>query len=252
MAKRDSVMKTVIIIQARMTSTRLPGKVLKPVLGKPLLEYQIERLRRVVNADGLVLATTTNPTDEPIVELCNKLHVQCFRGSENDVLARYFYAAVAHGADVIVRITSDCPVIDPGVVDKVIRFYLDRLTDYDYVSNNLTRSYPRGMDTEVFSFKTLKDAFTEGVEAFEREHVTPFIYLRPERYRLGNVQFDRDESRHRWTVDTPEDFELIKKILESLYPSKKDFTLEDMLGLLKLHPDWIGINAHVKQKTLGE
>lgn len=234
-----------------MTSTRLPGKVLKTVLGKPLLEYQIERLRRVVNADDIVLATTTNHADQPIIDLCDRLAIQYHRGSEEDVLARYYHAAVACSADVVVRVTSDCPVIDHEVVDKVIRFYRDR-PDYDYVSNNLVRTYPRGMDTEVFSFSALVDAFTEGVEKFEREHVTPFIYLRPQRYQLGNVAFDGDESRHRWTVDTPEDFELIRRIIESLYPEKNDFTLEDMLELFKIHAEWADINSHIQQKTLGQ
>lgn len=242
-------MKTVIIVQARMTSTRLPGKVLKKVLGKPLLEYQIERLKRVNLADEIVIATTINSTDLPIVELCNRLSIPYFRGSEDDVLARYYGAAKEHHADVVVRITSDCPLIDPQVIDKVIQFYLEHRYEYDYVSNCLERTYPRGMDTEIFSFIALHQAFVEATAQPEREHVTPFIYMHPERYRLTQVIYSENQSSHRWTVDTPEDFELIKRIIEVLYPQTTKFTLEDCLYLLNLYPDWSLINAYVEQKN---
>lgn len=245
-------MKTLIIVQARMMSTRLPGKVLKQVLGKPLLEYQIERLRRVEPADGIVIATTTNHTDEPIVELCHRLNVPVTRGSEDDVLTRYYEAATLHAADVVVRVTSDCPVIDPNVVARVIRFYLERRESFDYVSNGLKRTFPRGMDVEVLSYRALREAYAEAVERSEREHVTPFIYHHPERYRLANVAFDIEASHHRWTVDTAEDFELVRRIIESLYPTDHDFTLGDILALLEIHPDWAHINAHIEQKKLGE
>lgn len=245
-------MKTVIINQARMTSTRLPGKVLLTVLGKPLLEYQIERLRRVKLADGIVVATTTNITDQPIVDLCGRLNLPCFRGPENDVLARYYEAATLHRADVVVRVTSDCPIIDPDVVTEVIRYYRGHQDCCDYVSNGLRRTYPRGMDTEVFSYKALCEAFLESTDDADREHVTPFIYRHPERYRLANVAFREDQSRHRWTVDTAEDFELVRRIIEALYPVNKDFTLDETLKLLDSHPDWAKINAHVEQKKLGE
>lgn len=243
-------MKTVIIVQARMTSTRLPGKVLKPVMGKPLLEYQIERLRRVRLVDELVIATTENDTDGPIVELCSALSVPVFRGSEDDVLARYHGAAVAHGAEVVVRVTSDCPLIDPAVIDEVISCYRNSQPPFDYVSNRLEPSYPRGMDTEVFSFRSLNEAFKEGDLLPDREHVTPFIYRHPNRYSLGNVRYREDQSRHRWTVDTTEDFELIKRIIESLYPSVPQFALEDILHLMDRHPNWFLINSHVEQKKL--
>ena len=217
-------MKTVIIDQARMTSTRLPGKVMKEVLGKPLLEYQIERLKRANEADQLVIATTTNDTDQPIVELCKRLGVAYYSGSEEDVLSRYYEAATEFGADVVVRVTSDCPLIDPAVVDKVIKHYKDNWDKYDYVSNTLTRTYPRGLDTEVFSYKVLQEAFFNAKEQSEREHVTPYICWHPERYRLGNVFHHENQSQHRWTVDTPEDFELIKLILQELYPVSNKFT----------------------------
>ncbi|MDZ8135045.1 MAG: glycosyltransferase family protein [Nostoc sp. DedQUE04] len=239
-------MKTVIIVQARMTSTRLPEKVLKKVLDKPLLEYQIERLKRVKLIDEIVIATTNNSTDLPIIELCDRLSIPYFRGSEEDVLARYYGAAKEHQADVVVRVTSDCPLIDPQVIDKVIQFYINY--EYDYVSNSLERSYPRGMDTEVFSFLALHQAFVEATAQPDREHVTPFIYMHPERYRLAQVVYSENESSHRWTVDTADDFELIKRIIEALYPEIPKFTLEDCLDLLRKYPDWSRINAHVEQK----
>lgn len=245
-------MKTVIIVQARMTSTRLPGKVLKQVLGKPLLEYQLERLRQVKLADEIVIATTTNHTDEPIVELCNSLSFPYFRGSEDDVLSRYYGGATAHQAELVVRVTSDCPLIDPQVIDMVIDYYLQNQFHYDYVSNGLERTYPRGMDTEVFSFSVLQEAFREATAQPDREHVTPFIYRHPERYALGHVFYSEDCSHHRWTIDTPQDFELIQKIIEALYPNQPNFTLEDCLRLLQEQPEWYLINSHIEQKQYGE
>ncbi|WP_425058489.1 8-amino-3,8-dideoxy-manno-octulosonate cytidylyltransferase [Sporomusa carbonis] len=240
-------MKTVIISQARMSSTRLPGKVLKEVLGKPLLEYHIERLKRTKKADDIVIATTVNAVDEPIVELCQRLNVLCYRGSEDDVLSRYYYAACEARADIVVRVTSDCPLIDSEVVDKVIDTFIT-CDGCDYVSNTLVRTYPRGMDTEVFSFVALEQAFKEATATPEREHVTPYIYNHPELFKLKNVVYITDQSRHRCTVDTSDDFRLIEKILLELYPDKPDFTVEDVLAVFDRHSDWYYINAHVEQK----
>jgi spore coat polysaccharide biosynthesis protein SpsF len=245
-------MKIVIIDQARMTSTRFPCKVLKKVLNKSLLEYQIERLKRVKLVDQIVVATTTNDTDHLIVDLCEHLLIDYFQGSEEDVLERYYQAAKKYKADLVVRITSDCPLIDPQVINQVIQFYLDNQTKYDYVSNSLKRTYPRGMDTEIFSFQILEQAFYEAIEKPDREHVTPFINRQPNRYRLANISYSENQSHHRWTVDTPEDFELIQKILESLYPNNPYFSLEDNLKLLDKFPQWQKINAHIEQKQYGE
>ncbi len=245
-------MKTVIIVQARMTSTRLPGKVLKPILGKPMLTYQIERLQRVSRADELVIATTTNAADEPIVSLCHDMTVPVFRGSEEDVLSRYYEAAAEHQAEVVVRITSDCPLIDPAVVDTVIDFYLSYRSEYDYVSNTLERTYPRGMDCEVFPFSVLETAAREATLPPDREHVTPFVYRQPQRFRLANVAYHEDKSHLRWTVDTPEDFQLIARMMEALYPTNPLFTLEDCLALIDRHPEWTALNAHVEQKVYGQ
>jgi spore coat polysaccharide biosynthesis protein SpsF len=243
-------LNTVIIVQARMTSTRLPGKVLLEVAGKPLLEYQIERLRRATLADQVVVATTVNEADEPIVALCRRLAVPVWRGAEHDVLARYHDAALAHHADVVVRVTSDCPVIDPQVLDATIACYLGEGGQLDYVSNSLERSFPRGLDVEVLSFKVLAEAYIEALDEEEREHVTPFLYRRPERYRLANLACPEDLSGHRWTVDTPEDFALVAHLIGGLYPVLPQFGLADMLAWLKGRPQLSALNAHIEQKTV--
>ncbi|AJQ26085.1 cytidylyltransferase domain-containing protein [Pelosinus fermentans] len=242
-------MKTVIIVQARMTSMRLPGKVLKTVLGKPLLEYQIERLRRMKLADEIVIATTTNDTDQPIVDFCNRLDLPFFRGSEDDVLSRYHGAAVQYKADVVVRVTSDCPVIDSMLSDKAISCFFNPNNNYDYLR---LFQYPRGLDTEVFTFKALEESYFEAIEKPEREHVTPFLYKHPERYKVKYMNPSEDYSHHRWTVDTLEDFELVKRIIEELYPIKKQFDFVDILDVLAKNPEWYYINDEVRQKEYGE
>ena len=234
-----------------MTSTRLPGKILREVLKRPLLEYQIERLRRVKNARSIVVATTVNPTDDIISEFCSRLGLSVFRGSEEDVLGRYYHAAVVAKAEHIVRVTSDCPLIDPAVIDQCINLYGGGIR-FDYVSNTLERTYPRGLDVELFSMKTLAEMFREATLPYQREHVTPYIRDHRERFRIGQVKGDRDLSYHRWTVDTPDDFELIGRILEELYPTKPSFDLQDVIDLLKEHPDWVTLNQHIRQKELSE
>ena len=241
--------RTVIIVQARMTSTRLPGKVLLEVLGKPLLAYQVERLRRCKRADAVVLATTTNKTDQALVDFCCEHGISCYRGSEEDVLSRYYEAAREHRAETIVRVTSDCPLIDPAVIDRVIEAF--NWGGEDYVANILERTYPRGMDCEVFTFEALQTAHREATDKPDREHVTPFIYRHPERFTLGNVRYGEDCSRYRWTVDTQEDYELIRCMLEALVLQKPHFTLEDCLHLIEQNPDWEKINCHVEQKIYG-
>jgi spore coat polysaccharide biosynthesis protein SpsF len=239
-------MRTLIIVQARMTSTRLPGKVLLPLAGEAMLTRLLERLRRVQRAHGIVIATTTNTTDDAITELCAKLNVPCHRGSEHDVLSRYADAARLHGADVVVRITADCPLIDPALIDQVIATY--EAGDTDYVSNMLPPTWPYGMAVEVFSAGALAQAHTEATQAAEREHVTPFLYWHPERYRLRNVASPVDLSQHRWTVDTPEDYALVSRLFEHLMPTHPQFTQADVLALLEQHPDWIALNQHIQQK----
>ena len=242
-------MTTLIIVQARMTSTRLPGKVLLPLAGEPMLTRLVERLRRVQRADGIVVATTTNATDDPIAALCAQLGVPCHRGSEHDVLSRYADAARLQGADVVVRITSDCPLIDPALIDQVIATHEEG--DSDYVSNMLPPTWPYGMAVEVFSATALAQAHAEATQVAEREHVTPFIYWHPERYRLRNVASPVDLCHPRWTVDTPEDYQLVKRLFEALLPTHPRFTLNDILSILDLHPHWSSLNQHVQQKQVG-
>jgi len=243
-------MKKLIIVQARMTSTRLPGKVMEIVCDKPLLEHLINRLKTIRSADQIVIATTVNETDNQIVSLCKKLDTLYYRGSEEDVLGRYYEAAVEYGGDVIIRITSDCPVIDPEVVDYLISFFTNNIEKYDFVSNTLERSYPRGMDAEIVSFKALKEAHFNAYDPFDREHVTPFIKKRPQQFRLYNILYKADMSRFRLTIDTSEDMELISKIFESLYYQNTFFSLNDIFSLLDRKPEWVAINAHIEQKIM--
>lgn len=240
-------MRTVIIVQARMGSTRLPGKVLLEVMGRPLLDYQMERLSRCARAASVAIATTTSQGDQPLVEFCRARGIPCFRGDEQDVLSRYHGAAREFRAEAVVRATADCPLIDPAIVDRVIA-RLEEDQALDYVSSVLERTYPRGMDCEAFRFAALDAAHREAVKPAEREHVTPFIWANPGRFRLAGVSHSNDLSRHRWTVDTPEDFALIRNLLEEIHPANPRFGLEDCLAALERHPDWPLLNAEVEQK----
>ncbi|OVE82214.1 acylneuraminate cytidylyltransferase [bacterium K02(2017)] len=244
-------MNTIIIVQARMTSTRLPGKVLKPILGKPLLEFEIERLKQVSLANQIVIATTVNDADDQVITLCNKMGVSFFRGSEDDVLSRYYLAAKKFKADVVVRVTADCPLIDFQVIDQVIKKFISKPNEYDYGCNILERSFPRGLDVEVFSFSLLKNMFEVAKLPAEREHVTTYIHQNINKYKVFNVKCEfGDMSSNRWTVDTEEDFKLIETILKNIYPQNKQFVLKDVLSLIEKNPEWNLINAHVEQKKL--
>ncbi|MBN8553981.1 MAG: glycosyltransferase family protein [Deltaproteobacteria bacterium] len=231
-----------------MGSTRLPGKILKPILQKTLLEYEIERLKRVKSATQIIIATTTDKKDDAVEALCKKIDIEVFRGSESDVLSRYFEAAKKFKASVVVRITADCPLIEPEIVDQAIRIFLESPSSASYVSNTIHRTFPRGLDVEVFSFEALKNAHEKATDQADREHVTPFIKRHTDLPHLKNILHSEDFSHYRWTVDTPEDFELIKRVLEALYPQDPHFTLKDVLRLLEIHPDWPQINAHIEQK----
>lgn len=237
-------------IEARMSSTRLPGKVLLDAAGKPMLERMIERVRRVPSLDGIVIATTSNPGDDPIVELAQRLEVGVFRGSEDDVMSRVLGAAQSHGVDIIVELTGDCPVIDPMLIERVIEAYL--AGGADYCANILTRSYPIGMDTQVFGTNILADAFSRTDDDADREHVSLFIYRHPELYRLHNVLAD---SRHhqpdlRLTLDTPEDLRMLRAVFNDLLPEHPDFGLDDILGLLHRRADLQELNAHVEHRWI--
>jgi glutamate-1-semialdehyde 2,1-aminomutase len=227
-------MKIVAILQARMNSTRLPGKVLKPILGKPLLALELERVRRAKRVDHILVATSVDPSDDSLEALCAALHVSCFRGDLQDVLGRYYHAARASSAEHIVRLTGDCPLADPAVIDRVIGFYL--AGNYDYVSNVIAPTFPDGLDVEVFRFRCLEEAFHEAKLPSQREHVTLFLQAQPDRYRLGNCENNVDLSHLRWTVDEPADFELVQSIYEALYPNNPSFTTTHVLDFLEKNP----------------
>lgn len=210
-----------------------------------MLSYQLERMQRAAKLDRVVIATTTNVADDPIVVLCDAARVDVARGSEADVLLRYAEAAQRFEAGIVVRLTSDCPLIDPDLIDEAVDCF--KGSGCDYLSNMLEPSFPYGMAIEVMTAQALLEAATEATDPPEREHVTPFLYRRPHRYRLQSLTRVPDLSRHRWTVDTAEDFELVSRILKSLYPVCPAFTMQDVLDLLDRYPDWVKINAHVEQ-----
>lgn len=237
----------IVIDQARMGSTRLPGKVMKEVLDKPLLIYQIERLKRVKAVDRIVIATTTNKQDDLIAKTALECDVAVFRGSEEDVLNRYAEAAKEFQADIIVRITSDCPLIDPELIDSCLKQFLGNQTDY--LSNTIEPTFPRGMDVEVFTFQALLTAEKNATRVPEREHVTPYLYQHPDIFKISHFKNSENLSKYRITVDTQEDFDLVKNLIEYLYPKDPQFNLEQIIRALQDHPEWVKINAEVKQKT---
>jgi spore coat polysaccharide biosynthesis protein SpsF len=243
------VSRIVCTIEARMTSSRLPGKVLMEAAGKPLLEHMIERLRRAQRLDAIVVATTDQPASDPIVELAERLGAGWYRGSEEDVLARVLGAARAHDADVIVETSGDCPLIDPQLVDLVVERFLEG--DVDYCSNRLERTYPVGMDTQAFPTAVLAEVDGLTDDPADREHVSLYIYEHPERYRLATVHSGRPElGEVRLTVDTPEDFALVRAIFEELYPRDPEFGLDAILALLADRPDLRALNAAITQKPV--
>lgn len=243
-------MKTVITIEARMLSSRLPGKVLLPILGKPMLELMIERLRRVKQADAIVIATTVDPSCDPIEELAHRLGVGCLRGSEDDVLDRVLQAARSADADLIVETTGDCPLIDPGVIDRIIEEFHAR--EVDYSANVLRPTWPRGLDVQVFPRAVLERVASLTQDPADREHVSLYIYEHPEIFRLHNVEsgLAPEIADLRLTVDTPQDFDLISRIYGALYPTQPDFRIADILKVLDAHPDWRDLNREIRQKAV--
>jgi spore coat polysaccharide biosynthesis protein SpsF len=239
---------TFIIVQARMGSTRLPGKILKEVMGRPLLGYQIERLKKINHVDDVIIATTTNPSDDRVVGLCKDINCSYFRGSEDDVLLRYHETAIEFCAKKIIRINADCPLIDPKVVERIIKYFNVNSDKFDYVSNILEPSYPIGLHTEMFSIDALQKANENTDDLIEREHVTPYIYRNPDLFRLGSVVLDDNLCHFRWTVDYPEDFILIKNIIEGIYPINVDFDMLDIITYLQSNPRLMRINNQIIQK----
>ncbi|MEA5616579.1 glycosyltransferase family protein [Cronbergia sp. UHCC 0137] len=246
-------MKPVAIIQARMSSTRLPGKVMKQLGGKSVLSHVISRVKSCSLVDKIVVATTTSLADDVIVAEAGKCDVKFFRGSEEDVLERYYLAAKQYQADVVVRVTSDCPLFDSEVLTRMLEYFeAERVNglQIDYLSNCLNRSYPRGLDAEVFTFSVLEQAFKEADKAYQREHVTPYIYQHPEIFSLYNQVNDDDLSDYRLTLDTEDDWKLIEKIYKNLYREGEIFATDKVVAFLKANPELLLINTHVKQKDL--
>ena len=233
-----------------MTSTRLPGKILKTVLGRTLLDYHVSRLLKSRTIGRLVIATTVNASDDPVKEFCQTKNIGCVRGCEDDVLGRYAQALMDYPADIVVRVTSDCPLIDPILLDQVIGYFLNHQDQYDYI--NLGEGhYPRGLDVEVFSAKALKKAHVYGHAPHEREHVTPYIYRADSEFSCGSFPSDEIFGHHRWCVDEPADFELIANILTA-FEGRDDFSWRDCLKLVEQNPDWVALNSAVRQKELME
>ncbi len=239
-----------VIVQARSGSTRLPGKILKKVNDKTLLEYGIERIQKAKKIKEVIIATTVNEKDDVIAQIAKKNGIKYFRGSEADVLARYYYAAKKYAVENVIRITSDCPLIDPDIIDLSIDNYerneCDILTNVPNDGQKLT--YPRGMDVEIFSFEWLEEAFYKAKENYEREHVTPYLYT-----NVKDVYYDKapkDYSQYRLTLDTKEDLDVITQVIQTLYNPDKTFHLQDIIHFLDLNPDVRNINSNVKQKEI--
>ncbi len=243
-----SALKYVATIEARMTSSRLPGKVLLKALGRPMLGHLLARLRAVPSIDEIVLATTTNPADDPLAEFAGEERIRTFRGSENDVMARVISAAEFADADVIVEITGDCPIIDPDIVEQTIRTF--KSNDADYVSNAHVRSYPDGMDTQVFALETLKRSSSMTNLPLDREHVS--LHMRKHPGLFPHLNLVAPPSLH-WhelglTLDEPADYELIKKIIEYFGEAKPLFACHEVIGLLREKPEWVAINSKIQRK----
>jgi spore coat polysaccharide biosynthesis protein SpsF len=242
-------MKTVAIIQARMGSSRLPGKVMQELAGRPMLERVLHRVSRASTLSEVVVATTTNERDDTLAHWCEARNWPCFRGSEDDVLDRYYGAACAYSAEIVVRITSDCPLIDPSEVDSVVRALVEARPSAHYSSNSFPiRTFPRGLDAEAMLLEVLEEAWKCADSTSEREHVTPFIYRRPERFAIRSVTSDVDHSEHRWTVDTLEDLQLARRIYDHF--DHDDFSWHDTLDVLARHPEWVDLNRHILQKPV--
>jgi spore coat polysaccharide biosynthesis protein SpsF len=271
--------RKVAIVQARYASSRLPGKVLADIGGEPMLVRVVERARQATTLDKVVVATSTNPVDDVVEEQCIKRGYDFFRGSLHDVLDRYYQAALSFDAGIIVRITADCPLIDPGVIDDTVKAFTGELVvdehlkmksipslpdshesavgdyRYDFAANRLPppwkRTYPMGLDIEVCTFQALERAWKEADQPHQREHVMPYFYEKEGRFRILLVNHEPDYGSFRWAVDTLEDLELVRRIY-SFFENQDDFSWKDVLALLDRQPDLAGINANIRQKVYDE
>lgn len=235
----------IAVIQARTSSTRLPGKVFLPLAGEPLLLRMYERVVRSKSIDEIVIATSLNPSDDSIEEFCRANKIKFFRGDENDLLDRHYKTALEYNATHVVKIPSDCPLIDPAVIDRVVNLYLDNQNSFDYVSNLHPATYPDGNDVEIMPVEILEVAWKEATKDFEREHTTPFIWENPERFRIGNDVWETGlnfSMSHRFTIDYEEDYKFIVKVYDELYNTNKNFSLCDIMLLLDRKPEIKKIN----------
>lgn len=244
---------TVCIIQARMGSSRLPGKVMKDICGSPMLAWVAVRASRAEKVDRVVVATTENPDDDLIADFCLEENIACFRGDEFDVLDRFYMAAVQFNADIIIRLTADCPLIDPGLIDASVEKLVS--TESDFCANRLPapyrRTYPIGLDVEVVTFEALEDAWKNAKEMYEREHVLPYLYNPKNKFKIALLDDDKDYGDLRWTVDTPEDLKFIQKVTEILGCSL-EFTWRDVMDVVRRHPELSDINADVQHKSYND
>ncbi len=245
----------VAIIQARMGSTRFPKKVVLPLCGKPVLWHVVNRLFLAKRIESVVVATSIEPINDEIRDLCRKGSINCFSGSENDVLDRFYQAAKENKANHVLRITADCPLLEPKLIDRVIAEYFEKKYDYCSVATGAgvanevaIKRYPDGLDAEVFSFRLLEEAWKEATDPLHREHVTPFLWKQPERYLVGKIVSPVDYSQWRLTLDHPQDYDLICWIYEQLYPKSKSFDLAEIVTLLKAHPEQLEKNRTLSKQ----
>jgi spore coat polysaccharide biosynthesis protein SpsF len=233
-------MKIVGIIQARMGSTRLPGKVLADVHGKPMLRWLLDRIHSVRVIDEIVVATTLSSEDDRLVDWLSQNHVKYFRGSESDVLERFYECAKKHQADLVVRITADDPLKDPGIISQAIAMLVDN-PEVDYCSNSISPTYPEGLDIEIIRFSALEKSFQESEIASEREHVTPYIWKNPDLFKLAGLEFDRNLSHWRWTVDKPDDLEFVRAVYQE-FINQPLVPFTEIISFLESNPKIIAIN----------
>jgi|TARA_B110000438_G_scaffold182830_1_gene174700 spore coat polysaccharide biosynthesis protein SpsF (cytidylyltransferase family) len=236
--------KATVIIQARTQSTRLPNKVLALINHKPLIWYIIERLKSCERVEQIILATSNREEDKKLIEIANDCKILSFVGDENDVLSRFYQATLKFNADPIVRVTGDCPLVDPDLLDKMLGFYLEN--NYDFVSNTIIPTYPDGLDIEIFSFKSLRKTFNEAKLKSEKEHVTPYIWKNPGIFQLYNYRNKEELSNYRWTVDEQLDLELIRQIYSNFKP-KIIFSFQDVIEMGKLNPQIFKINEKINR-----
>lgn len=244
-------MKVIATVEARMGATRLPQKTLMDVAGKTLLERVVERLRLAKSVGEIVVATTSNPLDDEIVKLCQREEIEYFRGSEDDVLDRVYKASLKYRADIVVQSGADCPFYDPELIDILVG--IAKWGGYDYVANDMKLTFPNGVDAHIIPFNVLEACAKEATRLIDREDVPRYIWDRPERFKIFNLEAVPNSTLNRpevrLTVDYPEDFELVVKIYKSIYPQNPNFSTFDIIELLDKNLGWIEINKHCKQKS---